>query len=372
MNMDFSEEQQILDHSAREFLRRECPRDLTRKRRNGEADFDRQLWRQMAELGWMGVAIAEEYGGAGGDFGDLAVLLEAMGEACLPAPFFSTVVIAANALRMSKRKKLQQELLPRIAAGELVCSYALIEPGNTYGLNNIQTQATSEGDNFTLNGIKLFVEYGQSADYLLTVAQLKGEGLVVLMVKANSPGIEIKSHPTLDYADQCEIRLSKVKVPGSQVLAMGQEAVALLLALEEISAVGKCAEMLGNMQAVLDMSVSYVRVREQFGQAVGSFQAVQHHCANMAIDVDSSRYITRMATWRIAQGLPATKEASMAKSYTSGAAVRVAKLGHQTHGAISFCDELDMHLFLRRAHAASIAFGDAEYHQEKVAQELGL
>ena len=136
MNMDLSEQQQILDRAAREFLRKECPKELTRQRRHGETGFDQKLWRQMADLGWMGVAIAEEHGGSGGDFGDLAVLLEAMGEACLPAPFFSTAVIAASALQLSgstraSASQLQAELLPRIAAGDLVCSYALIEPGNT-------------------------------------------------------------------------------------------------------------------------------------------------------------------------------------------------------------------------------------------------
>jgi alkylation response protein AidB-like acyl-CoA dehydrogenase len=294
-----------------------------------------------------------------------------MGGVCLPVPFFSTVVISAATLEQSSASDLKTKLLPRITAGELVCSYAVTEPGNTYGLENIQTKAVPDGDGFSVNGSKLFVEYARSADYLLTVVR-EGKDLLILMVDSSAPGIEIEPYDTLDYADQCEVRFNQVKVPVSSVIARGGEATTLLKNLEERSAAGKCAEILGGIQVVLDMSVDYVKDREQFGQVVGSFQAVQHHCTNMVVEVDSSRYITMQAIWRIAQGLPATKEVAMAKSYTSAAAIRVTKLGHQTHGAISFCDELDMHLYLRKAHAASVAFGDEEYHLEKVANELGL
>lgn len=376
MNLDLNEEQKILSDSAREFLGKECPKDLMRQRRDGVAPFDVKLWQKMADLGWMGVAIKEEYGGSGGDFSDLAVLLEAMGEACLPAPFFSTAVIAVNALQSSKAESLKTEFLPLMAEGKLICSFALIDPGNSYSLKNIQAQATKVGGKIVLNGTKHFVEYGHAADYFLTVSLVKNEGdnegLTLLMVKADSPGVEIKSLETLDYADQCEVQFNKVELDESFVVATGDDALILLQQLEEICAAGKCAEILGSIQAVLEMSVSYVATREQFGQVIGSFQSVQHHCANMAVDVDSTRYITRQAIWKIAQGLPASKEVAMAKSFASAAAVRVCKLGHQTHGAISFCDELDMHLYLRKAHAASIAFGDAEYHLEKVAQAIGL
>lgn len=371
MNMDLTEEQKILRQAAEEFLRKECPKDLMRQRRDDSREFDSALWQKMANLGWMGVGIKEEYGGSGGNFSDLAVLIEAMGGVCLPVPFFSTVVISAATLEQSSASDLKTKLLPRITAGELVCSYAVTEPGNTYGLVNIQTKAIPDGDGFSINGSKLFVEYARSADYLLTVVR-EGKDLLILMVDSSAPGIEIEPYDTLDYADQCEVRFNQVKVPVSSVIARGGEATTLLKNLEERSAAGKCAEILGGIQVVLDMSVDYVKDREQFGQVVGSFQAVQHHCTNMVVEVDSSRYITMQAIWRIAQGLPATKEVAMAKSYTSAAAIRVTKLGHQTHGAISFCDELDMHLYLRKAHAASVAFGDEEYHLEKVANELGL
>jgi len=372
MDLDLSEEQQILADTARNFLRVECPISLLRETRDGPRVFSKELWTQMAELGWMGVSIGEEYGGFGGNFIDLTVLIEAMGEACLPAPFFSTVAVVGTALQLSDAYELKRELLPKIAMGELIAGFALIEPDNNYGLNNIQSQAERDGDGYVLNGTKLFVEYAEASNLLLTVANTNDQGLGLFLVEMDAPGIESSAQPTLDHAKHCEVRMTKVQVPLNRVLATGSNANILLQKLEEMAAVGKCAEMIGAINLILDLSVSYVKDREQFGQAVGAFQAVQHHCANMAVDVDCSRYITKLAASKIAAGQSAAKEAAMAKAFTSKAAVRVAKLGHQTHGAISFCDEHDMHLFLRRCQAASIAFGDAAYHLEKVAQEIGL
>ena len=372
MDLDYNAEQRLLKQSAKDFLKKECPKELIRKSRDAEADFPETLWKKMAKLGWMGVAISEEYGGAGGEFIDLAILMEAMGEACLPVPFFSTVVIAGTALALSKATPLKKELLLKIAAGDLVFSYAIIEPGNTYGFSNIHTAGVKKKGGYVLSGTKLFVEYAGSSDFLLVVAAIAGQGLGVFAVNTDSPGVETKIFKTLDYARQCEVGFKSVIVPEANLLAQGADAERLLQTLEERASVAKCAEMLGGMQAALEMSVSHAKERVQFGRPIGSFQAVAHHCANMAIDVDSSRYITNLAAWKISRGLPAAREAAMAKYYTSAASNRVIKLGHQVHVAISFCDEHDMHLFLRKCKAASIAFGDAEYHLEKVAQELGL
>lgn len=372
MDLDYNTEQALLQKSAKDFLKKECPKEVVRESRYAEAGYPEKLWKKMAKLGWMEVAIPEKYGGAGGDFADLAILIEAMGEACLPAPYFSTVVVAGAALLLSRNESLKKELLPEIASGALIFSYALIEPGNTYGFSNIQTTAVPDGNSYFLNGTKLFVEYAASSDFLIVVANVPGQGIGVFAVKADNPGIEMEMFDTLDYAKQCRVMLKNVSISDKYLLAVGQEAEELLSTLEEKASVAKCAEMLGGMQCALEMSVSHAKTREQFGRPIGSFQAIQHHLANMVIDVDCSRYITNLAAWKISEGLPATMEASMAKSYVSSAANRVIKLGHQVHGAISFCDEHDMHLFLRKCKAASIAFGDAEFHQEKVAEEIGL
>lgn len=372
MNLDFTTEQKILSASAKDFLTKNCASHVVREARVAEEVYPAVLWKSMANMGWMGIGINEEYGGTEGCVQDLAVLIETMGAACIPVPFFTTVVVCGTALQLSKADKLKEIMLPAIAAGELVASYALIEPGNTYGLNNIQTTAEESGDAYKLTGTKLFVEYAQGADYFLTVANVEHKGLAVFMVDAKSSGITLKSMPTLDYSKQCEVILDNVSVSSGHLLAIGDEAQTLLSAVEQVAAVAKCSEILGAIQRVLDISVTYAKDRTQFDQPIGGFQSIQHHCANMAVDVDSSRYLTGLATWKVSQGLLATREVSMAKSFASKAGVRICKLGHQIHGAISFCDEHDMHLFLRKSQAASMAFGDREYHLEKVAQELGL
>jgi alkylation response protein AidB-like acyl-CoA dehydrogenase len=372
MNLDLNTEQRLLKNSARDFLKKECPTSLVREARDAEEDFPKKLWKKMAKLGWMGVTIPEKYDGMGGDFLDLMILVEAMGEACLPAPFFSTVAIAGTALQLSSAETLKEEILPQIAAGDLIVAFALIEPGNAYGLENIKTTAVEKDGNFILDGTKLFVEYAGSSDFLLTVCQVPEKGLGVFLVKTNSPGIETKPLKTLDYAKQREVVFGNVNVPDTNLIALGSDAQALLQSLEEQAAVAKCAEMLGGMQSAFDMSVAYAKEREQFDRPIGSFQAIQHHCANMAVELGSSRYITSFAAWKISKGMPAAKEVSMAKWYTNNASSLITKLGHQIHAAISYCDEHDMHLFLRKCKAASIAFGDTEYHLEKVAGELGL
>jgi alkylation response protein AidB-like acyl-CoA dehydrogenase len=372
MDMNLDTEQQILKDGARDFFANECPKSLVREARESDDDYPIQLWQKMAELGWMGVIVPEEHGGIGGDFMDLAILLEAMGEACLPAPFFSTAVVGATALALSSAEKLKAELSPKIASGELIMAFAMIEPGNTYGWANISTTAVAGSGEYVLAGTKLFVEYASSADFLLTVARVPDEGPALFLVETGGPGVEIRPLATLDDARHYEVVLSDVSVPEGKLLALGEEAEDLLTALEVRTSVAKCAEMLGAMRAAFESSVTYAKERVQFGHPIGSFQAVQHHCANMLMDLEGSRSITNLAAWKIARGVPAATEASMAKAFTSAASNRLLKLGHQIHGAISYCDEHDMHLWLRRCKAASIAFGDAEYHLEKVAVELGL
>lgn len=372
MNLDMNTEQSILNDSARKFLQTNCPSSLVRSARNDDAVFPMDLWKGMADMGWMSLTIDEAYEGLGGSFGDLTVLLEAMGAACLPAPYFNTVAVSAMAIQNSSATSLKERLLPAIAAGELTCTLALIEPGNSYGFDNIQTVAKPSADGYTLDGTKLFVEYAQGVDYFLTVARNEAGELVVLVIDASSSGVSLIPMPTLDYSRQCEVRFDQVQAAPDHVVAEGDEAHTLLQHLEQICAVGKCSEMVGAIQTVLDMTVQYAKDRTQFGQPIGGYQSIQHHCANMAVDVDSARYLTGLAAWKVSERLPAAKEVAMAKSFVSRVAIRVAKMGHQVHGAISFCDEFDMHLFLRKVQAASMAFGDSEFHQEKVALELGL
>lgn len=371
MNLRLSEEQRILKDSAKSFLDRECPKQLMRDRRESSEDYNRSLWSKLTPMGWTGLLIGESFGGVGGSFEDLSIIIEQLGAACAPIPFFGTSVLGASALTKSNNIEIKANLLPQIVTGDCTISYAFAEPGVAYQQEKISLEITPANGFLVINGIKLFVEYGLSVDYFLVVGRVSGD-LALAVVDAHSDGIHKLPSATLDYAGQCEILFKNVSVPSASILATGEAAEALLAEIENIAAAGKCAEILGCVQNVLEMTVSYVSKREQFGQLVGSFQSVQHHCANMAVEVDSIRSLTQRAICKVSQGINATKEVSMAKAYASSTAVGLVKLGHQAHGAISFCDDLDLHLYLRRVHAASVAHGDAEYHYEKVAKSVGI
>jgi alkylation response protein AidB-like acyl-CoA dehydrogenase len=267
--------------------------------------------------------------------------------------------------------------LPRIADGDLIFALAMTEPGIWYDISQIAMSATIDNDDFVLNGTKIFVENGHIADYIICGARTdeedaSGDGLALFLVDNKSPGVICSPQKTLGYDRQCAIVFDKVRIPKSHVLRDLGQASGIMERLQEQAAVAKCAELVGCIQTAFDMTVKYAKDRKQFGRPIGSFQAVQHHCANMAVDVDGSRFLTYQAAWKISEGLAASEEAAMAKAWTSDASRRVTSLAHQIHGAISFTEEYDVHLFYRRAKSGEVAFGDAEYHLEKVAEQLGL
>ncbi len=377
MDLGFSETQQMLKSSAREFLERECPHTLVRAMEEDERGYTPELWHQLAELGWLGLVFPEEYGGAGGDFLDLAVLLEEMGRALLPGPFFSTVVLGGLPLLYFGSTEQKQEFLPRIVCGQIIMTMAMTEPSATYEASGIEMEAQADGDRFRLEGTKLFVPDATAADFLLVPARTRRssdpeEGITVFLVDRNASGLTIDLLHTVAADRQCEVVLNSVAVPVGMALGQIDKGWPVVKLTREWAAVGKCAEMVGNAEAILEMTLEYAKQRTQFGRPIGAFQAIQHHCANMATDVEGARYIMYQAAWKLAQGEAADLEASMAKAWVSEANRRVAVLGHQCHGAIGFTKEHNLQLYTRRAKAWELAYGDGDFHRELVAQQLGL
>jgi len=372
MDLDFNEEQRILQRSARDFLREKCPKSLVREMIRDEKGYPEWLWKEMADLGWLGVSIPEEYGGTGGDFLDLAILLEAMGEACLTSPFFSTVVLGAEALLLAGKEEQKKKFLPRVVEGALLLALAAIEPGEWYLATGSNTIASRDLDGYRVRGTKYFVENAHVADYMILLAQTEKKEMTLFLVDGKCPGIRFETVQTLGNERQSTVIFQDTRLPEANTLGRAGEASRLMEVLQERASVAKSLEMLGLMKVAFDMTLAYAKEREQFGRPIGSFQAIQHHCADMAVDMDSSRLLTYQAAWKTAQGLPASKESAMAKAWTSNAACRLTRLAHQVHGAVAFCDEHDLHLYYRKAKAAAIAFGDGEYHFEKVAEHLGF
>lgn len=377
MDLGLNEEQEMLKKSAREFLSKECPKKLVRELDEGDSGLSRELWKKMAELGWMGLPFPEKYGGNGGTFLDLTVLLDEMGYNIVPGPFFSTVVLAGFTLLQAGSEEQKQAYLSKVCSGGTIMTLALTELDGTYLPESIETVAEAKGDQYILKGTKLFVPDANVADFMLVAARTgksakPEDGISIFLVDAKSPGVKVTLLKTLGRDKLCEVAFDNVKVPAKDLVGKLNGGWPVISSTLRKATVAKCAEMVGGAQASLDMAVAYAKERVQFNRPIGSFQAIQHYCANMVTDVDGSRFITYKAAWTESEGLPSEMEVSMAKAWTSEAYKRVAVLAHQIFGAIGFTMDHDMHLYFRRAKAGELAYGDADFHREAVAAQMGL
>jgi len=371
MDYSLSEQQEMLKKSAHDLLSSESPKSLVRQMATDEKGFPPQLYRKMADLGWLGLNFPEKYGGTGASFLDLTVLLEQMGRACLPGPFFASSVLSGMAIMELGTESQKQELLPKIASGQIIVTLATTEPGSGYNPDKVETKAVADGTNYLITGTKILVPYAHMAHHFICTAKTT-TGVTLFLIDSNTPGIKLTPLKAIAADKQFEVALNKVKAPKKNVLGKEGKGHVQLQQIMLKAAVAKCAEMLGGAQQVLEMAVAHVKERKQFGVPVGSFQAIQHHCANMLTDIDTSRFITYQAAWKISEGLPFAKDASMAKAWVSDAYKRVTKLGHQCIGGVSLIEDHDMPLYSKRAKAAELTLGDSDYHRELVAQELGL
>ena len=375
MDLGFSEVQQMLKSSAQEFLSQECPLTLVRAMEEDSAGDNDQLWRQIASLGWTGVAFPESYGGTGGDFLDLAVLLEEMGRALCPSPFFSTVVLGGMTVLDAGSDSQKQDIVTRICDGQMLMTLALTEQTASYEAWGVEAVATRQGDNYVLEGTKLFVPDAHVADLILVAARTSdstdpAQGISLFLVPLGTSGITVTQMSTIAADRQCEVVLNQVSVPSSSVLGEIDQGWPILQRTLERATAGKCIEMLGGAAAVVDMTIEYVKGRTQFGRPIGSFQAVEHHCANMATDVEGSRVVAYQAAWKVSEGVPAQREVSVAKAWVSAAYQRVCSTAHQTHGAIGFTKEHDLQLYTRRAKIQELNYGDVNFHKDVALQYM--
>jgi alkylation response protein AidB-like acyl-CoA dehydrogenase len=366
----------MLRKTARDFLTNECSKQFVREMEMDEKGYSPRLWLKMAELGWLGLPFPESYGGGGGSFLDLVVLLEEMGRACLPSPYLPSVVLSGLTILEAGTDGQKQQFLPAISRGDIF-TFALTESDGNYDAASIQAKSTQREEGFTISGTKIFVPYAHVAGNLLCLARSKEgssdeEGLSIFVLEADGPGIGSTVLNTIASDKQCEVMFDKVKATRDNILGEPDQAWQTVEKTLQWAAIAKCAEMVGAAQQVLEMSVAYAKERVQFGRPIGSFQAIQHHCANMLIDIDGMRYLTYEAAWLLSSGLPAAKEVAMAKAWVSEATGRVVRLGHQIHGGVGYTIDHDLQLYYRRGKAAQALFGDASFHRELIASQLGL
>ena len=375
MNLDFSEEQIMLREMARNFLTDKFPKSIVGEMEASETGYSPETWKEMAELGWMGLAIPEQYGGGGMTFMELAVLLEEMGRACLPGPYFSTVVLGALPILALGNSEQKTRYLPAIAGGEMIVTLALSENNGRYDAAGVQTRAVLNNDDCVINGTKLFVSDANIADYIICVTRTKEtenpeEGITIIIVDAKTPGISLTPLKTIARDKLCEVVFDNVTVPKENILGEEHKGWAGASAIQETAATAKCFDIVGSLQKVFEITIEYAKERNAFGQPIGSFQAVQHHCANMATDINGAMLSAYQAAWKISEGLPGTWEVAVAKAWASKVSPRVMALAHQIHGAIGTTMDHDLHYYTRRTKAAESAFGDTDFYQRLVAREI--
>ncbi|MFN8497635.1 MAG: acyl-CoA dehydrogenase family protein [Anaerolineae bacterium] len=375
MDFDFSPEQMMLRDQARDFLVNECPSALVRQMMDDERGHSPALWRQMADLGLLSVAIPEEYGGLGMGMVEHALILEQMGRTLCPGPYFATTVLTATAILAGGTAAQKQQYLSAIAAGDLIGTVALLEDEIAWDASGVHAQATPVAGGYRLNGLKRLVPFAKVADFVIVPARIGGpDGDVSLfLVDRATDGVTVTPLVSLDMTEKVsQIELTDAMVPAACVLGQPGNGAAVFDAVVQRAAVAAAAEMVGAARASLDMSVEYAKTREQFGQPIGSFQAVKHRLADMLVDAEAAFAATYYAAWaQDDHGDEAQVAAHVAKAYTNEAARKICGDAIQVHGGIGFTWEYDLHLYFKRAKHYEALYGDTQFHREKLAQHAG-
>ncbi len=377
MDLDLTEEQEMLRTSARDFLTKECPKTLVRQLEEDEKGYSPELWRKMAELGWMGLVLPEKYNGMGMGFMELVILLQEMGRNILPGPFFSTVVLGSMTILSAGTEKQKEQYLPRIASGKMILTMALTEPSARYDAAGVETKAAARDHDFVINGTKLFVENAHIADHLVCVTRTKQgtapeKGISLFIVDAKTPGIKCEVMPTIGADKLCEVVFKDVRVPRDNMLGDLDKGWPIVAKTLEHAAIAKCAEMVGGAEASLDMTLDYVKQRVQYNRPIGSFQVIQHYCANMWTNVATSRNLLYKTAWKLGENLATPGDVAATKAWINQAYNFVTERAIQCHGAIGLTRDHDIGLYYRRAKAGELAFGDTDFQRELVAQQMGL
>ena len=375
MDLGLSEEQELLKNSARDFLEKEVQESYVREMEEDERGYSNEVWKKMADLGWQGLMIPEDQGGAGFGFLDLIVLIEEFGRALVPGPFISTM-IGATAIMEGGSDQQKSDVLSRVASGDTIMTLALTEPSARFDAEGVALKAEKSGDGYTLNGTKLFVPDAHVADQMVVVARTGGsgeQGISLFLVDRSTQGVATEVLKTIASDKQCEVRFENVKVPAANLIGAEGQGWEIMQRVIRKATCMEMAYLVGLAQMDFEISVNYAKERVQFGRPIGSFQAIQHKAADMVTDVDGARFIMYRAAWSVAENEPdADLQVSMAKAWVSDATRRVVAHGQQIHGGIGFTKDYKIQLYFRRQKRGELMYGDGDFHREKVADALAI
>lgn len=370
MNFDLNKAQKLLQQSARDFFARECKPERVRDLMTTDTAYDDGLWRAMADQGWTGLIIPEDFGGLGLSLVDLIAVSEEMGHACLPGPFLSTLWAAAL-INLAGAEGQRKQYLEPIAAGDMKATVALLEEGADWNPEAVGLRAEKAGKEFRLRGRKEFVTDAEIADLIICVAR-GNEGLVLAPVEKGAKGMKIAATPGVDATRKLySVEFEDVVAPEADALAFNTRTLDAVESATATAVVALSAEMVGGMRWTLETAVEYAKTRQQFGKVIGVYQAVQHQLADMFLMTEGARSAVYYAAWAVSENDPSAKLAvSIAKAYCSDAAREVGNRGAQAHGGIGFTWEHNLQLYYKRAKASEVMFGDANHHREEIARKV--
>lgn len=374
MDVLLNDDENLIVDSARAFLDGECPPSLVRAMEADALGYSKELWAKIAELGWQGMCMPEAVGGSAMPLVYLGLVLREAGRALAPVPLHSTAV-ASLAIARDGSAAQQEKYLPDVVTGNSVLTWAFTEKDPRFIPAAVKMKAKEQGDNFVLDGVKLFVDNFPVADHCLVVARTtprsKGEkGLTLFMVDTHAKGISHKPLITLAKDKQSEVRFKKVRVPRANVIGPVGEAWPIVERMLDRGTALLCAQMVGAARKDIEMAIEYSKFRTAFGQPIGSFQSVQHMCADMQIWVDGGEMLTFEALWKIDQGLPASVEVSQAKAFCNEKCEAAVRNSQSIHGGIGFMMEFDLQLWFRRVSAWTMRMGTSFEHRARIAHAL--
>jgi alkylation response protein AidB-like acyl-CoA dehydrogenase len=374
MDILMNDDERMIAESAREFLDGECPTTLVRAMEADPAGYSKELWAKAAELGWQGMCLPEKVGGSNMPLVYLGLVLREAGRALAPLPLHSTAV-ASLAIARDGSEPQQQKYLPDVVSGKSVLTWAFTERDPRFIPEAVQMSARAQGDNFVLDGMKLFVDSFLAADYCLVVARTTpgprgADGLTLFIVDARSKGISHTPLITLAKDKQCQVDFKSVQVPKANVIGRVGEAWPIVERMLDRGTALLCAQMLGATRKDVEMAIEYAKFREAFGQPIGAFQSVQHMCADMQIWVDGGELLTFEALWKMDQGEPASVEVSQAKAFCNEKCEAAIRNSQSIHGGIGFMMEFDLQLWFRRVSAWTMRMGTTYEHRARIARAL--
>jgi len=374
IDLGFTEQQKLMQHTIREFLAKECPRELVRDIEDNKRDYSPEMYRKMADLGWLGLLIPEQYGGIGGNWVDGALFYEEAGRALLPGPHWSSAVLGSQAVLTFGNERQRGELLPKIAEGEIIITVALAEPEFRCDITELSTTAKAQGGSYLVNGTKIFVTSGHLADRLIVVARMEGGGgkaVSLFLVEPDAPGVAVTPMQTLGGERLSEVVLDNVQVPGDSVLGSIGDGEGIEEVVDKANLM-LAAEMLGGAQVALNLAVEYSKQRIAFDKPIGAFQALQHKMANILVEIECARGIIYYAAWLTSQGRPAAAERAMAQFQAGEAYGFATREATQIFGGVGVMKDADITLHFRRAKMRQLSLAPPEVLRERMLAPLAI